>query len=251
MASYVLLHAAWAGGWQWRAVAAILRAARHEVFTPTFTGLGERAHLASPEIGFDTHVQDVLGVLEYEELYDVVLVGHSYSGMVMTAVAERVPERIAQLIYLDAFVPQDGQSLNDIIGPDLQAHFARMARRYGEGWRVPHDPPGAPRTSRRTDQPLKTGAQPIEIRNPVAATLPRTYIACTRKSPSWPFTPILAQAAARARAAGWHYRELPTDHYPMETMPRELVYLLREIACDERDDLGQQHHRIGHSALTM
>lgn len=163
MATYVLLHAAWAGGWQWRSVATLLRNVGHEVFTPTLTGLGERAHLACPEVGLDTHVQDVLGVLEYEELDDLVLVGHSYSGMVITAVAEHLPEQIDQLVYLDAFVPQDGQSLNDILGPDLQAHFVRMARRYGKGWRVPHDPPGMPRTAKRTDQPLKTGTQPVEI----------------------------------------------------------------------------------------
>src|SRR5262249_49574993 len=161
MATYVLLHAAWAGGWQWRTVAAHLRAAGHEVFTPTFTGLGERAHLASPEVGLETHIQDVLGVLAYEDLHAVVLVGYSYSEMVSTAVAERVPERIAQLVYVDAFVPQDGQSLNDIIGSQLQAYFTRVARSRGDGWRIPHDPPGAPRTPRMTDQPLKTGEQPV------------------------------------------------------------------------------------------
>src|SRR5690349_14070720 len=124
MITYVLLHGGWAGGWQWRAVAQHIRAAGYEVYTPTFTGLGERAHLASPEVGLETHIQDVLGVLEYEDLHEMVLVGHSYSGMVSTAVAERVPERIAELVYVDAFVPQDGQSLNDIIGLNLQAYFA-------------------------------------------------------------------------------------------------------------------------------
>src|SRR6266498_5853186 len=111
MATYVLLHAGWAGGWQWRAVAQRLRMEGHEVYTPTFTGLGERVHLASSEVGLETHIQDILGVLTYEDLHDVILVGHSYSGMVSTAVAERVPERLAHLVYVDAFVPQDGQSL--------------------------------------------------------------------------------------------------------------------------------------------
>jgi pimeloyl-ACP methyl ester carboxylesterase len=239
MITYVLLHGGWAGGWQWRAVAKRMRAAGYEVYMPTFTGLGERAHLASPEVGLETHIQDVLGVLEYENLHDVVLVGHSYSGMVSTAVAERVPERIAQLVYVDAFVPQDGQSLNDIVGSQLQAYFARVARSRGDGWRIPHDPPGAPRTPRMTDQPLKTGEQAVEIKSPIAAALPRTYIACTQKSPTWSFTPILDQTAARAWAEGWHYRELPTGHYPMETMPLELANLLLDrVGCAPR---GRDH----------
>ena len=116
MATFVLVHGGWAGGWQWREVAGLLRAAGHEVFTPTLTGLGERVHLANPDIGLDTHIQDILMVLEYEELRDVILVGYSYSGMVITGVAELAPERISQLIYLDAFVPQDGQSMLDNAG---------------------------------------------------------------------------------------------------------------------------------------
>jgi pimeloyl-ACP methyl ester carboxylesterase len=229
MATFVLLHAGWAGGWQWRTVAQRLRATGHEVFTPTFTGLGERAHLTSPEVGLETHIQDVLGVLIYEDLHDVVLVGHSYSGMVSTAVAERMPERLAQLVYVDAFVPQDGQSLNAIVGPALQAYFVRAARSRGDGWRIPHDPLGAPRTPRMTDQPLKTGEQIVSVQNPVAAALPHTYIACTQKSPNWAFTTILEQTAARVLAEGWRYHELPTGHYPMETMPHILADMLREL----------------------
>src|SRR5262249_45196790 len=243
MATYVLLHAGWAGGWQWRTVAAHLRAAGHEVFTPTLTGLGERAHLASPEVGLETHIQDVLGVLEFEDLHDVVLVGHSYSGMVVTAVAERVPERIGQLVYVDAFVPRDGQSLNDIGGPAPQAYFTRAARQRGDGWRIPHDPPGAPRTPRRTDQPLKTGEQAVEVKNPAAAALPRAYIACTRKSPHWAFTPILNQTAVRVQAEGWRYRELPTAPYPMETMPLELANVLLDLGRCAPSRLDQDSYQ--------
>jgi len=245
MVTYVLLHAGWAGGWQWRTVAAYLRAAGHEVFTPTFTGPGERVHLASPEVGLETHIQDVLGVLEYEDLRNVVLVAHSYSGMVSTAVAERVPERIGQLIYVDAFVPQDGQSLNDIVGSQLQAYFARVARSRGDGWRIPHDPPGAPRTARMTDQPLKTGEQAIEIKNPAAAMVPRIYIACTQKSPNWSFTPILDQTAARVRAEGWQYRELPTGHYPMQTLPLELANALLDLVGCAPSRLDQGSYQGG------
>ena len=111
MATFVLVHGGWAGGWQWREVASLLRAAGHDVFTPTLTGLGERVHLASPDVGLDTHIQDILMVLEYEELRDVILVGYSYSGMVITGVAERAPERLAHLVYLDAYVPRELTSL--------------------------------------------------------------------------------------------------------------------------------------------
>src|SRR5579871_2677956 len=110
MATFVLVHGGWDGGWAWRAIANDLRAAGHEVFTPTMTGSGERVHLASPAIDLSTHVTDIANVLRYEDLYDVILVGSSYGGIVITGVAEVVPERLRQLVYLDAFVPQDGQS---------------------------------------------------------------------------------------------------------------------------------------------
>src|SRR5689334_15631432 len=123
MANYLLVHGAWHGGWCWRRVVPLLRAAGHEVFTPTLTGLGERVHLLTRDVGLDTHAQDVIGVLEYEDLRDVVLVGHSYGGMVITAVAERAAERLAHLVYLDAFVPRDGQSQMDLLGPSSSRCF--------------------------------------------------------------------------------------------------------------------------------
>ena len=118
MANFVLVHGAWHGGWCWVRVARILRDAGHEVFTPTLTGLGERVHLASADISLDTHVADVLGVLESEELEDVVLCGHSYGGMVVTGVAAQAAKRIDTLVYLDAFVPEDGQSVFELMGPE-------------------------------------------------------------------------------------------------------------------------------------
>ena len=203
--------------------------AGHDVFTPTLTALGERVHLATPEIGLDTHIQDILMVLEYEQLHDVILVGYSYSGMVITAVAELAPERISQLIYLDAFVPQDGQSMLEMLGPDVAAFIQQMAQAYGDGWRIPHDPPDAPR---RTPHPLKTGQQPVSLENPAAAVLPRTFIYCTQeKEAMGPLGFPITQAAERARAdARWRYRELDTGHSPWETAPRELADLLLELA---------------------
>ncbi len=115
MATFVLLHGAFAGGWQWRKPAQLLGAAGHAVLRPTLTGLGERVHLATPEVGLYTHIEDVVNVFRYEEVRDAILVGYSYSGMVATGVAERIPELISQLVYLDADVPQDGQSVADLL----------------------------------------------------------------------------------------------------------------------------------------
>ena len=121
MATFVLVHPAWFGGWCWKKVSPLLRAQGHAVHTPTLSGLGERVHLARPEIGLDTHVDDVVNLLVYEDLHEVVLVSNSSGGMVITGAADRAPERIARLVYLDAFVPEDGQSLLDIIPPERRA----------------------------------------------------------------------------------------------------------------------------------
>src|SRR5687767_6310119 len=116
MTTFVLAHGAFAGGWYLRPLASCLREARHEVFTPTLTGYGERVHLASPDIDLDRHIQDIVNVLYYEDLYEVILVGKSYSGMVITGVVEQVPERIRHLVYVEAAVPEDGQSMLDLLG---------------------------------------------------------------------------------------------------------------------------------------
>ena len=237
MAIFLLIHGGWHGGWCWQRVTPLLRAAGHEVFTPTLTGLGERAHLLSPEITLDTHVQDVVGVLEYEDLRDVVLVGHSYSGMVVTAVAERVADRLAHLVYLDAFVPQDGQALADLLEPRFWAMLDEQARTEGDGWRVP--PPSPERWGITTEDdvrwirskigahPHKTLKQPVRLTNPAAAALPHTFIHCTYK----PAGDVFAQLAERLRAdARWRFRELATGHDAMVTAPQDVTTLLLELA---------------------
>lgn len=219
MALFVLVHGGFAGGWCLQPSARHMRACGHEVYTPTLTGLGERVHLAHPDVDLDLHILDVVNVLEYEDLYEVVLVGGSYGGMVVTGVADRIPQRIAQVIYLDAFVPQDGQSTVDL----------DRARRGSEedlypifdGWRVRLEPP-VPRTD---DQPLKTFTQPICLTNPAAALqLPRTYVRFIRTEP-----PIWPDAASKARAAGWRYRELDVDHEAVLTHPLEVADLLMSL----------------------
>src|SRR6266511_4363097 len=137
MAVFVLVHGGFHGGWCWRRVAALLRAAGHEVYTPTLTGLGERAHLATPDIGLDTHIRDVLGVLAFEDLRDVVLVGHSMAGMVVTGVAERAPDRLAHLVYLDASVPRDGECDLECHGLRGEARAAFEARAGSDGLLTP------------------------------------------------------------------------------------------------------------------
>src|SRR3954463_6702408 len=137
--TFLVCHGAWSAGWAWKKVHPLMQAAGHRLVTPSYTGLGERAHLANPSVDLEAHIQDILNVIEYEDLHDIVLLGHSYGGMVATGVADRVRDRIAQLIYLDAFVPADGQSLLDLNEPARQ-HMRELAA-SGDVWRVPPNPP--------------------------------------------------------------------------------------------------------------
>jgi pimeloyl-ACP methyl ester carboxylesterase len=139
--TYVLIHPAWFGGWCWKKLSPLLRAQGHEVFAPTLTGLGERAHLARPEVGLEIHVRDITNVIEYEDLHNVILVGNSSGGMVITGVADHMPERIARLVFLDAFVPMDGQSMLDVIPPDRRPALEAFVQKEGSGWLLPRFAP--------------------------------------------------------------------------------------------------------------
>lgn len=244
MATFVLVHGAWHGGWCWRRVASRLRAAGHDVYTPSLTGLGERAHLLSPSIDLDTHIHDVINVLEYEELTGVVLVGHSYAGAVITGVADRAASRLAHLVYLDAFVPRDGEALFDLHPPPMRDGMRARSDAEGQGWRLP-PPTVGPVLFGITDpadldwvrgklgpQPRRPHEQPLRLAHAAGAPLPRTFVYCTDKTPGDPF----AAMAQRAREEGWGYTELPTGHDAMVTMPEELVALLATIAAREPDD---------------
>lgn len=235
MATFVLIHGGWIGAWSWRRVSPLLRVAGHEVFTPTLTGLGERAHQLTSQIDLTTHIQDVVEVIESEELQDVILVGQSYGGMVITGVAECVPERLRELIYLDAFVPHDGQSLADLVGTEMMAGLQEAARTSGDGWRVPPLPPQACGVSQEKDvqwmsrrmgfHPIGTMLEPLRVNNPRASSLPRTFIYCTR-----PAMGLLDVFAQRARAENWKYHELATGHTAMITAPRELAQIFLKAA---------------------
>lgn len=125
----VLVHPAWHGGWCWKKITSLLRLRGYDVYAPTLTGLGERSHLLRREIGLDTHVEDVVGILKYEDLTDAVLVGHSSSGMVVTSVADRVPGQVRHIVYLDAFIPEDGQSLVDLLPPNRRRQWRHLSRK--------------------------------------------------------------------------------------------------------------------------
>ncbi len=244
MATYLLAHPAWHGGWCWKKIVPLLRAHDHAVFTPTLTGLGERAHLAHPLVGLDTHVRDIINVLIYEDLHDVILVGHSNGGTLITAVAERAPERLAHLVYLDAFVPEDGQSTADFLPPPQREQWERRVQTEGYGWLIPSLMPGpweefvrdAWQVTDEADRrwlverlgptPYKVFTDSVRRGNPAAAALPRTYIRCLA-SP----TPMFARFGEMARSApGWRYRELTTAHEAFVTAPDEFAALLLEVA---------------------
>jgi pimeloyl-ACP methyl ester carboxylesterase len=189
MALFLLVPGAWLGGWCWRDVAARLRSDGHRVVAPTLSGLGERAHLLTPEIGLSTHAADIASLLRYHDLTEVVLVGHSNGGMVITAVAEQTADRIARLVYLDASVPLDGQSNDDVVGPEMAARLRATAQAQGEGWRVPPAdyvterlPKGLREwvRERLTPHPLRALAEPVQLRSAAAAALPRTFIRTTQ-----------------------------------------------------------------------
>ena len=227
MATFVVAHGAWSAGWVWKKMRPLLRGFGHEIFTPTYTGLGERVHLAHPDIDLETHIADMLGVLECEDLKDVVLIGHSYGGMVATGVADRAPQRIARLVYLDAFAPRDGQSLWDLGNP-----AARKSLRPGQ-WQVASNPPPPDTpasdiewvTPRRFPQPIKCFTQKLKLTGAVDK-LPRTYIYCTRPAPGDGFR----QFAERAKKEGWQYLEIDSSHNPHITNPGTLARLLHRIA---------------------
>jgi pimeloyl-ACP methyl ester carboxylesterase len=231
--TFVLVHGAWSGGWKWRFVAPLLRRAGHEVHAPTLTGLGERGHLARPGIDLDVQVQDVVGLLEMEDLGDIVLVGHSYGGMVVTGAAERAPQRIRRLVYLDAFVPEEGKCALDYVVPERAARFREEGERTGfvspppaSLWGVTKPEDVAFARQRELRHPYRCFSQELRGANSSAAALPKTFIYC-----SSPATGTFDQFAAKYRKdPAWRFHELKTGHDSMILVPRELVAILLQQA---------------------
>jgi pimeloyl-ACP methyl ester carboxylesterase len=228
MTTFVLVHGAWHGGWCWKYVAQPLRGAGHDVYTPTLTGLGERCHLLTPDVGLETHIQDIVNLFEFEDLRDVVLVGHSYGGMVITGVVDRVPNRVGHLVYLDAYVPGDGQSLLDISGPRPE---------FGTDWFIePFDTFGVESAGEATLAWLESRL----TRQPARAMSDRGRLSLGLEEQSFSRTYLLAAGqprlafpatATRLREnAAWKVIELATGHDMMVTMPREVAEILLEVA---------------------
>jgi pimeloyl-ACP methyl ester carboxylesterase len=232
MANVVLAHGAWSAAWAWKKMRPLFRAAGHEFFAPTYTGLGERAHLARPDIDLSTHVQDVSAVLEIEDLKDVTLLGHSYGGMVASGVADKLGGRITRVVYIDAFAPKDGQSLFDLLGSKGEAHMRAGAAKDGDGWKLPLNPM-PPDTSpedqawavpKRRPQPIKTFEEKIRLGS--ANFPPRHYIYAKKNGPG----DVFRQFAERAKSEpGWTYWEIDASHNPHITCPEALMGLLTQI----------------------
>ena len=232
--NFVFVHGAWHGGWCWRDVAAVLRTAGHQVFTPTMTGLGERAHLLNAQVGLSTFIDDIAAVILSEELDNVVLVGHSFGGHVINGVADRMPQLLRQLIYLDGLVVQHGQSALSIMPPAVQAERTRTMDAEGLRITIPSpdqfglsDPAQLAWVMRQlTPHPLKGYTEPLQLQHPLGNGLPKTYIAVTD-----PWYPPLAELRQWVRSQpDWDWRELAACHNAMVSAPLALASLLMELA---------------------
>ena len=248
MTTYVLVGGAWLGGWAWQPVTRQLRERGHDVHPVTLTGLGDRSHLATPETDLDTYLDDVVNLVEFEDLHDIVLVGHSYAGHVVTGVADRIPERIAQLVYLDAGPSPDGAAFIDLQSPPARELIERLVDRGGDGWRIPmpawEDLEGvmgasleglgpderARMRARAVAQPVRTWTQPLTLGNPARDQLPKALVTC-----SIPLAQVKEMIAAGhpwfAELAGpqWSLLELSTGHWPLFSVPEPLATLLHDL----------------------
>jgi pimeloyl-ACP methyl ester carboxylesterase len=220
------VHGATAGGWEWKSTGKFLTDDGHTVYRATLTGLGEREHLNSAEIDLQTHINDVVNLILYEDLHDVVLTGHSYGGMVITGVIDRIPERIRHVVFLDAAVPDDGMSIWDLFGNTPQD-----PERFKDGFmQVPWVKPGA-QPPHSVKQSIKCFNQPVSYKNPAALALPVTYVA------SYPKTnrPTSAQRRTRAGSARWRGAGR-SGHFPAATW--RIRKILAELASLIEESVG-------------
>ncbi|WNE94374.1 alpha/beta hydrolase [Streptomyces luomodiensis] len=244
MATYVLVPGFWLGAWAWASVAADLRGRGHDVHSLSLTGMGERAHLARPDTDLETHITDVLNLIRYEDLRDVVLVGHSYAGaVVIPSVADRMPERISRLVFIDSGPLPDGMSHAEFTPPEDRAHDAELVRTEGDGWRLPPPPwqrtaaeaSGLPEhtlerlTRLSAPQPWATATTPVRLTG-AWEKLPRLHVLC-----SFPVEQVRAVAATvpafrHMATDDWDHRELPGWHWPMFDRPGELAAILHDAA---------------------
>jgi len=233
--TFVLVHGAWHGGWCWSRVADRLRAQGHRVYTPTLTGLGERRHLLHDSITVQTFVDDVVNVLTFEALEDVALVGHSFGGVVITGVADQVPERLRRLVYLDGFLLESGVSTFDTLPSDVVEKIRAKAQPPGNGAAAPAIPPPQARhlglteasdlqfvEGRLTPQPLGSYESALELKGPVGNGLPCTYLHCI--SPS--YGPVESSRTWVRQQGTWQWGEVAASHDAMVSHPEEVAQAL-------------------------
>ena len=257
MTTYVLVGGAWLGGWCWQRVARRLRDNGHDAYPVTLTGLGERVHLASPQVDLDTHVTDVGSLIELGDLRDIVLLGHSYGGLVVTGVADQMPDRVSQFVYLDTAPLPDGVAVIDMFPPEARQRIERRVEKQGDGWRFPMPPweelanmaslEGLDDEqlrllrSRAVAQPFGTYTQPLRLTNPARDALPKLGIVCSFSLAQVREMIASGQPLFRELAGpNWRFVELPTGHWPMFSRPDDLAELLLDLpsnapARDEGD----------------
>ena len=240
MSTFLLVHGAWHSGQCWERVVPLLESAGHRVLAPSLTGYGDKAHLLGPDVGLDTHVEDIVRLIGDEGLTEVTLVGHSYAGLVISSAANQIPDRIAHLVSLDAMVPEDGETAVDV--QPMSQTLIDLAARSGS-WRIPPLPERPPPfglfgvtdpadaawlRSMLSDQPVRCLQQPVRLDNPAMNAIPRTHIHCVGAQPEGiTRRPIPSIQPNGSPAQVW---ELPTGHDCMITMPAELTELLLKLA---------------------
>ncbi|MFH1198008.1 MAG: alpha/beta hydrolase [bacterium] len=220
----VIVHGAWGGGWAFKKVDSILTQKGYTVYRPTLTGLGERVHLTSTEVGLSTHIEDVVNMILFEGLHDIILIGHSYGGMVITGVADRVPDRIRRKVYLDAFVPEDGESVLSIQGS--RGDWVKKMEK--DGFLIPFWVKTDQTLPKDVPHPIKTLAEAISLKNEAAKQIPTTYI-LTVEAGKKAQDDDFAMQAERAKTKGWTMMHMECDHNPQFNKPEELAGLLEKI----------------------
>jgi len=226
---YVLVHGAWHGGWCWQKVSAKLRAEGAVVYTPTLSGLGEHKNTLNADIDLNTHITDIVNLIVMEDLHDVILVGHSYGGIVIEGVADRIPERLSKLVFLDALVLESGESAISIQSKEVREKLEKAKGLSLPAWSA--DAFGVTDTAdvrwvneRLAPQPYKTFNQPLVLKHPLGNNLPMVYIACLK-----PQLPVLKQFSDKAQqGTGWRYYAMDTGHDAMVTAPDECTALLKK-----------------------
>lgn len=233
MSTFVLVHGAWHGSWCWKRVRTALQQRGHDVFTPSLTGVADRHHLMSPQVDLETHIADVANLIRWEELSDVVLCGHSYGGCVISGVADRMADRIGALVYLDAFVLENGQSLHDTLPAEMRNAQIEGARQAGEAWKVPPIPAEAFHVNAEdcawvnrqcTMQPLATFQQSLHLTGAIDGIANVTFILASGWTPS-PFTAFYQ----RAKARNWKTVDIPCGHDVMLDQPEALTAALLAV----------------------